>query len=178
MLLFSNSSSGGQTDPIKIKHILQQHQKRVITSTDEEDVQRLHVRRSHIFEDSYRSFSKHSFDGTKMLRVVFVGECAVDDGGPRREYFQLLLHDIATRSGLFVGWPNHVVPLHNVAALSHNKYYVIGKMLAVAIVQGGQPPVYFCSSVADYLVYDRVSSPVNLEDISDFQVRQELYKVK
>lgn len=35
-----------EIDLIKIKHILQQHQRCVITSMDDEDVQRIHVRRS------------------------------------------------------------------------------------------------------------------------------------
>jgi hypothetical protein len=173
----SNSAPSEKVDLIKIRHLLKQHQHRVITSVDEEDVQRIHVRRSHIFADSFRHFSKESFDVSKMLKVVFVGECAIDDGGPRREYFQLLLHAIACHSGLFGGWPNHVVPLHNIDALSRSKFFVIGKMLATALVQGGQPPVYFACPVADFLVFDRVRSPVDLDDIDDFDVRQSLQKV-
>lgn len=112
-----------------------------------------------------------------MLKVMFIGESAVDDGGPQREYFQLLQHDIACKSGLFGGWPNHV-PLHNVSALAHNKFYTIGKMLVTTIVQGGQPPLYFAGAVADFLVFDRVRSPVNLDDIADYEVRQCLQKVQ
>ena len=149
----------------------------LITSVNEEDVQRIHVRRSHISEDSFRHFSKDSFDVTKLLKVRFVGESAIDDGGPRREFFQLLLNAIANKSGLFGGFPDHVVPLHNVDGLVHNKYFVVGKMIATALVQGGQPPVYFAGPVADFLVYDCVKSPVNIEDIIDFEVRQCLQKV-
>ena len=106
-----------------------------------------------------------------------MGESAVD-GGPRWEYFQLLQHDIACKSGLFGGWPDHVVPIHNVDALIHKKYYVVGKMLATALVQGGQPPVFFAGAVADFLVFETVKSPVNLDDILDFEVRQCLQKVQ
>lgn len=49
-------------DLIKIKHILQQHQCRVITSVDDEDVQRTHVRCSHIYADSFMQFSKELFN--------------------------------------------------------------------------------------------------------------------
>ncbi len=146
----------------------------VITSADEEDVQRIHVRRSHIFEDSFRQFSKNSFDVTKMLKVVFVGESAIDDGGPRREFFHLLLNAITSKSGLFSGFPDHVVPLHNVKAVVNNKYFVVGKMM---LVQGGQPPVYFAAAVADFLVFNQVKSPVNINDIADFEVRACLQKV-
>ncbi len=172
-----NRFSDFDTDPITIKHVLQQHQQRVVTLDDYENVERIHIRRTHLFEDSYRFFRKQSNNGSKMLKIIFLGEAAIDDGGPRREFFQLLLNDIAKRSGLFIGWPDHVVPLHNVEALGHNKFYVVGKMLAISIIQGGQPPVYFSSPVADFMVYDRVNSSVDIEDIPDFQVRQELYKV-
>ena len=170
------STPNVKLDLISLKHSLKQHQQVVITSVNEEDVQRIHVRRSHIFEDSFRHFSKDSFDVTKLLKVRFVGESAIDDGGPRREFFQLL-NAIANKSGLFGGFPDHVVPLHNVDGLVHNKYFVVGKMIATALVQGGQPPVYFAGPVADFLVYDCVKSPVNIEDIIDFEVRQCLQKV-
>ncbi len=68
-------------DPIVLKHVMQQHQVRAITSDDDEDITRIHVRRSHIFEDSMRQFSKDSFNTSKMLKVLFIGESAVDDGG-------------------------------------------------------------------------------------------------
>ena len=42
-------------------------------------------------------------------------------------------------------------------------------MLATALVQGGQPLVYFACPVADFLVFDRVRSPVDLDDNDDFE---------
>ena len=80
--------------------LLSPHQGRVITSEDNEDVQRLHIRRSHVFLDALRQFSKRSFDVSKMLQVRFVGEQAVDEGGPRREFFYLLTHEIFKSSFL------------------------------------------------------------------------------
>ena len=135
------------------------------------------MRCSYIFADSFRQVSKDSFNVSKMLKVIFIGESAVDDSGPRREYFQLLQHDVACKSGLFGGWPDHVVLLHNVEALSRSKYFVIGKMLATSLVQSGQPPVYFADAVADFLVFDRVKNPVNVDDITDFEVKASLQKV-
>ena len=123
-----------------IKHVLKQHQQSVVSSLDINDVQRLHVRHTHIFTDSLSQFTKSLFDVSKMLQVTFVGEAIVDDGGPRREYFNLLQQSTACTSGLFVGWPHNIVPIHNVDALML-KHYVVGKMLATALVQGGEPPV-------------------------------------
>ena len=139
-------------DPTVAKHVLLQHQYKVITGTDEEDRQRIHVRRSHLITDAIRAFSKSTFNASKMLKVVFVGEPSVDEGGPRREFFQLAMKDAFTTTGLFAGWPENVVPVHNVGAVVNNDYYVIGKIVATCLVQGGQPPACFCTAVADYLI--------------------------
>ena len=44
---------------------------------------------------------------------MFIGKTSVDDDGPRREFFQLLMKEAFTTSGLFVGWPNNVILIHN-----------------------------------------------------------------
>ena len=158
-----------EADSIVIKHVIQQHQARAIQSTDDEDVQRIHIRRSFVFSDALRQFSKRSFDVTKMLQVRFVGEEAVDTGGPRREFFHLLLHEIFT-SSLFAGYPDHVILNHNLEAVVCEKYYMIGKMISTCMVQGGEAPACFSHAVADFLVYDEVHSPVCLKDIPDLEV--------
>lgn len=159
------------------KHVLQQHQCKVITGRDEEDHQRIHVRRSHLFSDATRAFSRTNFNVSKMLKVVFVGEPSVDEGGPRREFFQLLLKEAFTSSGLFVGWPQNVIPIHSVEAVAANKYYIVGKMISTCLVQGGQPPACFAAAVADYLIYDEIKSEPSLSDIPDHNVRRKLEKV-
>ena len=165
-----------KADSIVVKHILQQHQGRVLTSVDDEDVQLLHIRRPYLFSDALRQFSKSSFDVSKMLKVRFVEEEAVDTGGLRREFFHLLIRE-TFRSSLFQGYPNYTVPVHNVEALASNKFFMIGKMLATCIVQGGEAPVCFSEAVADYLVYDEVRSPVCLDDITDKEIQGSLLKV-
>ncbi len=114
--------STSQTDISVIKHILQQHSIKELTSSNDEDVQHLRVRRSHIFSDALRQFSKDSFNCSKLLRVRFIGEAAVDDGGPRRELFHLVIQEMF-KSSYFSGFPYHVVPVHNVEALA--KKYVL-----------------------------------------------------
>lgn len=93
MKIFNQSATQMREEPhlIKAKHVIQQHQERVITpKLTDEDVQRIHVRRKYLLADSLRAFSKPTFNLSKMLKITFMGESAVDDGGPRREYFQLL----------------------------------------------------------------------------------------
>ena len=89
---------------------------------NEEDRQRIHVRRSNLISDTIRAFSRPTFNVSKLLKVVFVGEPSVDEGGPRREFFQLIIKELFSYSGLFIGWPQNVVPVHNVEALAKNEY--------------------------------------------------------
>lgn len=173
---FLYSSDDEKVDRTVIKHIILQHQAKEIMSDDDEDVQRIHVRRSHVFSDALRQFSKESFRVNKMLNIRFVGEEAVDDGGPRREFFHLLMHEIF-KSSFFAGFPSNVVPVHNIKAVSNNTYYIVGKMISTCIIQGGEVPACFAKAVADYLVLDRVVSPVCLDDIHDYEIRDCLKKV-
>ena len=75
------------------------------------------------------------------------------------------MRDAFTTSGLFAGWPQQVVPLHNVPAVASNMFYVVGKMIAVCLVQGGQPPVCFAPAVADFLIYDEVRCDPCISDM-------------
>ena len=73
------------------------------------------MRRSHIFEDALAAV-RHSFDEKLHIRVRFLGEPGIDDGGPRREFFMLLLGAIANNSSLLYGPPNRRVLRHNTTA--------------------------------------------------------------
>ena len=89
-------------------------------------------------------FAIFPFDEHKLIRVVFIGEEAIDEDGPRREFFHLLTRDIFCKSGLFVGYPDHVVLSHNVHAVEQNnvhaveqnKFYIAGRMISTSLVRG------------------------------------------
>ena len=87
------------------------------------------------------------------------------------EFVHLLIKDAFSISGLFVGWPSNVIPIHIVQAVAGNKYYIVGKMISTILVQGGQPSVCFSSAITNYLVYDEVRSNACFLDHS---VRQTL----
>ena len=167
-----------QVDVDATKHILLEHQRCVIVAANDEDFQRIGVRRAHLFQDAFRAFSKPSFNVNKVLKVCFIGDpSAVDDGGPRREFFSLLIKEMFSMSGLFHGWPENVCPIHDFTAVASNKFYVIGKMLASCLIQGGEPPVCFSRAVADYIVNKKVTSAPCINDIPDYEIKQLLLKV-
>jgi hypothetical protein len=69
---------------------------------------------------------------------------------PSASVFSFLIKEIFSQSSLFTGWPSHVVPMHNMEAVSKKKLVVIGKMLATCVAQGGVAPLCFARAVADY----------------------------
>ena len=56
---------------------------------------RLNVRRKYIWSDFVESRSSGKVSPTDNVKIVFIGECAIDDGDPRREFFS----GITTKQG-------------------------------------------------------------------------------
>ena len=67
---------------MNLKELLKAHVNDVLG----EDSFRITARRGHIYKDTVESL-RRGFDETKHIRVIFFGEPAVDNGGPRREFF-------------------------------------------------------------------------------------------
>lgn len=99
-----------------LKGVIEAHRAKVLG----EECFRLTVRRSNIFEDALQAL-KIGFDETKQLRVSFWNEPAVDDGGPRREFFMLLLGAIANNGSLLDGPPERRILRHNAGAFQVRK---------------------------------------------------------
>ena len=126
---------------------------------EESDVsQRINVRRSNLLEDALCQFRRPNLDVKRPFRVRFLGEPAVDTGGPRREFFQLFLQEMKTTASLFDRTPNGLIFAHNITALSRGDFRVAGKIVAASILLGGPPPVCFIHPVADELVCSEVQS--------------------
>lgn len=100
---------------------------------------RVTVRRSHVWGDSHRLF-KRGISINKRFDVTFLGEPAVDAGGPRREYFTLLLKSAANQNALFEGPIDHRIPDHNMSALMEKEYVMMGRMFVACFA--GRPCTY------------------------------------
>ena len=66
--------------------------------------------------DAMLAFCKPTFNVTKMLKVRFISEQAEDEGGLRRKFFCHLVKALQQPT-LFIGWPDHVIPVHNINAV-------------------------------------------------------------
>ena len=109
--------------------------------------------------------------------MTFLGEPAVDAGGPLREFFHLLLSEIAQNNTLFCGKAMTRVPKHNMVELSKQTYKCIGSILAASIVHGGPAPKFFSDAVANYIVYGIEHTKASVEDVPCTLMKDKLQKV-
>ena len=160
---------------MNVKEVLQVHQTNLLYE-DQTNVFRITVRRSNIWEDAVRAM-KRSFDEKRHLRVTFLGESAVDGGGPRREFFMLLMNSIKDNNSLLDGPSNRRVLRHNTPALQEEMYLCMGKMIALSVVHGGPGPSFFAESVVAYLFCGLSGVTAKVDDVPDTSIRDQLKKV-
>lgn len=147
-------------------------------STDPEECNRFSVRRNHLWKDAIRAMSKLSFDNHKAIRVTFLGEPSIDEGGPKKEFFYLALKSMASDSSIFQGSPEKLSFRRNPQALMERKYFYAGKLVALSLANGG--PGLPCLSKA---VYNYFCHALNLtvypsiEDLPDVDVKEQLKRV-
>lgn len=155
--------------------LLQLHRRDVLPRDTDEKV-RVTVRRKYLFEDFLHKL-RNGLDTKKHLRVTFVGEPAVDAGGPLREMMYRVISALGRCDMLFCGPYNCRVPRHNIVELDKKTYYYAGVMIALSLVHGGPAPQFFSPAVADYIVRGMLNVKATVDDIPDDVMKQKVEKV-
>ena len=143
---------------------------------DRADNQRIAIRRKHVWADALHRFRK-GIDPNKYLKVTFVGEPGVDDGGPLREFFHLLISTVSQDNNLFSGPDGNRAPKINMVELEKNTFYHVGTMIAMSLVHGGPGPHFFTPAVADYIIYGMSKVKATPSDVPDKEIQQKLIQV-
>lgn len=147
--------------------------------------QRISVSRDLLLTDSIRFFKKREFDFTSPVRVVFEGEPAVDGGGPRREYFTLLLQALISPSSpirLFEGRDSFILPMHNMDAIRAGMFKVAGRMITTSVINGGPGFPFLSPVLYKYLTsptgeIDNVLTEITKDDVVDWNILQAIEEV-
>ena len=156
---------------------LLQRQRTKMLPVNTADYTRIVVRRRCLFKDALHYF-KTGIDYEKYIRVSFIGEPAVDEGGPLREFLQLLIGEIATNNALFCGSEECRVPVPNMTELGKGTYKYVGAMLAVSLIYGGPAPAFFAPSTAQYMIRgDLDHIKASACEVPDYDILQKLQKV-
>ncbi|KAA8577519.1 hypothetical protein FQN60_009174, partial [Etheostoma spectabile] len=87
--------------------------------------------------NNHDEMSRSYFAWHKLPHIEFVGEMAEDYGGPRREYFRLLMIELQEKMGIFQGRLGRLLFSYDQRALAQNKFYTAGKLVAWSIIHNG-----------------------------------------
>ncbi|KAL7376812.1 hypothetical protein ABVT39_016296 [Epinephelus coioides] len=164
----------------EIQGIIKAHSERVVTTA----YRSIYISRRNVWQTALRQFSRQRFaESTDVLYVTFASdedtsEDAEDLGGPRREFFRLLVKAIYKESGAFEESPKGFIPRMNISHIQKGVYRTIGQMMSTIIVQGGEPSALLSPLVVDYFLTGN-SFQVNVtpDDIADMALREALKKV-
>lgn len=124
------------------------------------------INRKEVIATTIRAIQRRRFSFLKPVRVTFSGEDAVDNGGPKREYFRLLMLALKTM-GVFQGkWFSHDLEL-----LSTKKYELAGKLIAWSVLQGGPGPRCLAEEAFRIVKDCSVSFNVAIEAVGDEELK-------
>ena len=99
----------------------------------------------------------------------------MDGGGPRREYFRLLLNEIAMSSRYFTGSESMCVPVHNILCLQDRSFNYIGQIVALSLLHDGPCPQFIAPAVVRYILADE--ELVSSDDIPDGNMQSKIKAV-
>ena len=133
--LQDNNETPNTIEEISTQDLISTLQHRENLSADTDEPVNIIIQRRSILSSTLRAIGRKSFSFLQRVTINFSGEDAVDGGGPKREYFRLLMAAIK-EMGIFHGqWFSHDLTL-----LQDNKYFIAGKLVGWSIVQGGPGP--------------------------------------
>ncbi|KAA8499862.1 putative E3 ubiquitin-protein ligase HERC3 [Porphyridium purpureum] len=121
----------------------------------------IHVRRDHVIEDAVNcvQFMAPS-DLRKPLRVEFHGEPGVDEGGVRKEFFQILTEKLFSADyGMFIHNEDTNLNWFNRNALDMNEYYLVGLIVGLAMYNNVILDLRFPSLVYSVLLSQKQIDP-------------------
>ena len=139
-------------------------------------MRRITVRRKHLLQDTLSTLRRIPWDKSKHLKVIFIGELGVDDWGPKREYFRLLLQEIAHSNMYFRGPIEKRLPAHNVLAIQDNVYFHIGQIIAMSLVHGGPCIKWLAPAAINYILGCEQTPQV--DDVPDADIASKLTEVR
>ena len=126
----------------------------------------LEIRRDHIIRDAlYQLENKRPEDLKKQLKIQFVGEEAVDEGGVQKEFFQLAIRDIfSPQYNLFTILNNyHWFTVHpaEVDSTLLEEMRLVGMLIGLAIYNGVILDVKFPLPIYQKLI----NIPIGLDEL-------------
>lgn len=133
------------------------------------------IRRSNVVRDVMKKMAIFfSEDPIKPITVEFVGEEAVDEGGPLRELFTAFYDEVP--QVLMQGNEKNYTFQHDLHKLEKKWYGLYGKFMALGFMNGFAGPHNFCQPLAQYVLSG--DAPIcEVSDVPCFEVKTKLEEV-
>ena len=134
------------------------------------------IRRNNVVDDVMRKmnmFFKNSV--IKPIAVEFVGEEAIHDGGPLRDFYTIFYDNAPGK--LLYGPEKNYSFMHDAHRNEKSHFYIFGKFVAIGLLQGVPGPHCFCKPLVEYILSDDVTAStitVQLTDVPVFEVKEKL----
>jgi hypothetical protein len=143
---------------------------------EEERIMTIEIRREFVLIDALKEARKAKFDVKKRLDVRFVGERAIDLGGPKQEFFNLLSSDACHM--FFKGKDNYKFFMNNVTSVQNNDFFYLGMFCVLSISYGGIGMPFFSKEVFEYFSRGACYAfGVSVENIPDTFLRYTIEKL-
>lgn len=126
----------------------------------------LKVKRDNLVETTLNGIASHPYDLKKQLRVKFIGEEGVDEGGPKKEFFQLIVKELLdVKYGMFTYREQTRDFWFNPNSLeSSNTFRLIGNIIGLSIYNSVILDIQF-----PILIYKKLLGHIpTLEDLKEF----------
>ncbi|KAK7135471.1 hypothetical protein R3I94_014212 [Phoxinus phoxinus] len=130
----SDSSRNSSMEDMDVGSLLREFQLMHLSASGQVSVL---VSRKKLLQSAKDMLSKCDFTWNKTPLVTFVGEQALDCGGPRREFFRILMMEMQSSLGIFEGPSGHLFFTYDQMALEERKYELAGKLIAWSVAHGG-----------------------------------------
>ena len=163
---------------LSLQEILEQ----LASKINNDRISKFNISRSNLWEGALRGLKRKSFSPDSKVSVKFTddsgtSEGAVDLGGPKREFFTLVIEWIVN-SQLFCGTEKSKFLSCNANYLANDFFFYAGEFIAMSIVHGGPGPRCFGLPLYDSLIKGVSQASVSVNDVYDVDLRNSLQALK
>ena len=120
---------------------------------------------------AFAHYKSHQFDPKAEVRICIRGQPAIDTGGVRRQFFEVVFKTLAhsEKFSMFDGPGDHLRPAFRMSNLSSGMFRVLGQMVAHSLNLDGQGFPYLSECIYYYLAgfIDRAMTLVTDADLSE-----------
>lgn len=100
------------------------------------------INRKDVIRSVKFAMRKDDFCFKRPLHVIFAGEEAEDEGGPRREFFRLLMKEVIS-GGILEGTSGHMTFTYSIPLLMKGSYRFAGQMLQWSVLTVAVPCQFY-----------------------------------